>query len=122
MKDQIKIDGIRAFGFHGVLAEEKRDGQEFVVDLEIETSFGSAVAQDNLALTVDYSEVANRVVAVIEGDSCDLIETVCARILEMLLTIENVVAGKVTVHKPNAPLGVSFYGVSVSMTRQRDSQ
>ncbi len=121
MSDQIIIDGIRAFGFHGVLAQEKRDGQEFIVDLELETSFDAAATHDSLELTVDYSEVASRVVALVEQDRCDLIETVCARILEMLLKYENVRAARVTVHKPKAPLKVPFSNVSVSMRRQREA-
>jgi dihydroneopterin aldolase len=121
LRDQITIDGIRAFGFHGVLDQEKRDGQEFVVDLELEVSFDAAVTHDSLELTVDYSEVASRVVAIVERDRFDLIETLCARIIEMLLTYENIHAARVTVHKPKAPLEVPFSGVSVAMRRQRNS-
>ena len=118
MRDVIRIDGIEAFGFHGVFPEEKREGQTFVVDVEIETSFDDAIAHDDVALTVDYGDVASRVAEIIQGEPADLIETVCDRIVTMVLSYERVVATRVTVHKPHAPITVPFTGVSVSMYRE----
>ena len=35
MSDRITLKGVSARGFHGVLAAEKRDGQTFVVLLDL---------------------------------------------------------------------------------------
>jgi len=117
--DAVAIRGIRARGHHGVLPQERRDGQEFVVDVVMRFDTSPAAAADDLALTVDYSGVAARVVAVVSGEPVDLIETLAARIAEAVLIDERVDGVDVTVHKPDAPVGVPFDDVAVTIVRQR---
>ena len=118
VSDVIRIEGIEAFGYHGVFPQEKREGQTFLVDVDIETSFDEAIAHDDVAYTVDYGVVAERVAEIIQGEPADLIETVCDRIVTMVLSLERVKATRVTIHKPHAPISVPFAGVSVSRRRE----
>ena len=118
VSDVIRIEGIEAFGYHGVFPQEKREGQTFLVDVDIETSFDEAIAHDDVAYTVDYGVVAERVAEIIQGEPADLIETVCDRIVTMVLSLERVKATRVTIHKPQAPISVPFVGVSVSRRRE----
>ena len=118
VSDVIRIEGIEAFGYHGVFPQEKREGQTFVVDVDIETSFDEAIAHDDVAYTVDYGVVAERVAEIIQGEPADLIETVCDRIVTMVLSLERVKATRVTILKPQAPISVPFAGVSVSRRRE----
>jgi dihydroneopterin aldolase len=118
VSDVIRIEGIEAFGYHGVFPQEKREGQTFLVDVDIETSFDEAIAHDDVAYTVDYGVVAERVAEIIQGEPADLIETVCDRIVTMVLSLEGVKATRVTIHKPQAPISVPFAGVSVSRRRE----
>jgi dihydroneopterin aldolase len=117
--DRIAVTGIAAFGHHGVLAEEKRDGQPFVVDVVLGVDTRAAAATDDLARTVDYSAVAARVVALVEGEPLDLIETLAQRIADAALAFPLVSSVEVTVHKPEAPVGVPFRDVTVSIVRDR---
>ena len=55
--DQIFIEGLQVYGYHGVYEQEKNDGQMFLVDCVIETSFAEAVHSDDLSNTVDYGNV-----------------------------------------------------------------
>ena len=118
VSDVIRIEGIEAFGYHGVFPQEKREGQTFLVDVDIETSFDEAIAHDDVAYTVDYGVVAERVAEIIQEEPADLIETVCDRIVTMVLSLERVKATRVTIHKPQAPISVPFAGVSVSRRRE----
>ena len=118
VSDVIRIEGIEAFGYHGVFPQEKREGQTFLVDVDIETSFDEAIAHDDVAYTVDYGVVAERVAEIIQGEPADLIETVCDRIVTMVLSLERVKATRVTILKPQAPISVPFAGVSVSRRRE----
>ncbi len=118
VSDVIRIEGIEAFGYHGVFPQEKREGQTFLVDVDIETSFDEAITHDDVACTVDYGVVAERVAEIIQGEPADLIETVCDRIVTMVLSLERVKATRVTIHKPQAPISVPFAGVSVSRRRE----
>jgi dihydroneopterin aldolase / 2-amino-4-hydroxy-6-hydroxymethyldihydropteridine diphosphokinase len=119
MSDRISLGGVRARGFHGVLPEEKVQGQDFVVDVLLDVDLSRAAGTDDLAHTVSYAEVAADVVALVEGPSLDLIETLAGRIADAVLARPLVEAVEVTVHKPQAPVGVPFGDVAVTIRRER---
>ena len=52
MADLIRLAGVSGRGFHGVFEHERRDGQEFVVDVELEADLSWAGQSDALADTV----------------------------------------------------------------------
>lgn len=117
--DRIVVTGIRGHGRHGVFDHERRDGQEFVVDVELEVATAAAAATDDLADTVDYGEVALAVHALIVGEPVDLVETLAERIADACLGFGPVAAVHVTVHKPGAPIPVPFDDVQLQITRRR---
>jgi len=118
--DSIRLVGLRARGFHGVLPEERRDGQDFVVDVEVHLDTRRAAATDDLAATVDYGTLAQRVVDVVAGEPFDLIETLAEHIAAVALEAGLVQAVDVVVHKPSAPIPVPFADVEVRISRSRD--
>jgi dihydroneopterin aldolase / 2-amino-4-hydroxy-6-hydroxymethyldihydropteridine diphosphokinase len=120
MTDHIVLQGVSARGFHGVLDLEKADGQDFVVDVALEVDLRRAGGSDLLAHTVNYAEVAADVVALVSGPSLDLIETLADQIAAAALRRPLVQAVEVTVHKPQAPVGVPFGDILVVVERHRD--
>ena len=120
MTDEIALTGIRAVGFHGVYEHERREGQEFVADVVLDLSLRAAAASDDVADTVHYGELAERVAAVLAGEPADLLETVAQRIADVALAYPIVDAVAVTVHKPQAPITVPFGDVSVTLRRRRE--
>ena len=74
-RDRIRLAGVRGRGFHGVFEHERREGQEFVVDVELAVDLAPAGASDDLADTVNYGEIGAAALARIEGEPHDLIET-----------------------------------------------
>ncbi|MDN8547983.1 dihydroneopterin aldolase [Microbacterium sp. NM3R9] len=120
MSDRITVTGIRSIGYHGVYEHERREGQEFVADVELELSLADAAASDDVADTVHYGELSERVAAILAGDAADLLETVADRIVRAALAFDRVDAVTVTVHKPQAPIPVPFGDVSVTLTRRRE--
>ena len=117
--DRIVLTGIRATGFHGVLPEERQRGQEFVVDVEVVLPLGVAAATDSVLATVHYGELAQALVAAVERDPVDLIETVADRVARIVLDDPRVERTVVTVHKPAAPIPVPFGDVAVRIERVR---
>lgn len=120
MSDRITVTGIRSIGYHGVYEHERREGQVFVADVELELSLADAAASDDVADTVHYGELSERVAAILAGEPADLLETVADRIVRAALAFERVDAVTVTVHKPQAPIPVPFGDVSVTLTRRRE--
>ncbi|OZD56760.1 dihydroneopterin aldolase [Rhodococcus sp. 06-1477-1B] len=117
--DRITLTGVRAVGHHGVYADEKRDGQEFVVDAALSLSLRRAAESDDVADTVHYGELAERLVEIVEGDPVDLLETLAQRLADAVLADARVDAVTITVHKPQAPIPVPFGDVAVTISRSR---
>lgn len=120
VRDRIRLSGLKATGYHGVFDHERRDGQEFTVDLVLYTDLRPAAAADDLTLTAHYGELAEQVCAIIAGDPVNLIETLAERIAAHVLAGFSVVdAVEVTVHKPHAPITVPFGDVAIQIHRER---
>ncbi|WP_439564442.1 dihydropteroate synthase [Microcella sp.] len=117
--DAITLTGLRAFAHHGVFDHERRDGQEFVIDVTAHLDLRGAGSDDELASTVHYGVLAEQVVAAVERDPVDLIESVAERVAGVVLRHGAVWQTEVTVHKPQAPITVPFADVSVTIVRGR---
>ena len=102
---------------------ERENGQEFVVDVVLHTDTAPAARTDDLAHTVDYAAVAADVVALVAGEPVNLIETLADRIARRVGARDFVIAVEVTVHKPQADLGLAGGAhaddVSVTIYRER---
>lgn len=115
--DRLALRGLRARGRHGALAREREEAQVFVVDAVLGLDIRPAAAGDDLARTVDYGALAGRLVAVVEGEPVNLIETLAQRLAAECLAEPAVREAEVTVHKPQAPLSFPFEDVSVTILR-----
>ncbi|HEX2307417.1 MAG TPA: dihydroneopterin aldolase [Jatrophihabitantaceae bacterium] len=117
MTDLISLTGLRGYGHHGVYEDERRDGQEFVVDVTLELDTAAAAASDDVADTVHYGELAATLVAIIEGEPVNLLERLAQRLADRCLSDPRVAAVTVTVHKPQAPIPHEFADVAVTIRR-----
>ncbi|MFF0814596.1 dihydroneopterin aldolase [Rhodococcus sp. NPDC003318] len=121
MSDRIELRGLRVRGHHGVFDHEKRDGQDFLVDVTVWLNLTAAAASDDLADTLDYGALAQTAADIVAGPPRDLIESVSAEIADAVLRDERVDAVEVTVHKPSAPIPLTFADVAVVARRSRRS-
>ncbi|MGP3987855.1 dihydroneopterin aldolase [Streptomyces sp. 3N207] len=117
--DRVTLRGLAARGHHGVFAREREEGQTFVVDLDMGLDTRPAAEGDDLSRTVHYGVVAEEVVAVVEGEPVDLVETLAQRIADTCLRHEAVQEVEVVVHKPEAPITVPFEDVTITIKRSR---
>lgn len=123
MADRIELKGLVAYGHHGVLPHETENGQSFTVDLTCWLDTAEAAAGDDLTKTVNYAELAQLAHDAVTGEPRQLIETVAAEIAETALArYERLHAVEVTIHKPHAPIPLSFADVAVVARRSRKSQ
>lgn len=119
MTDRIELRGLQVRGNHGVFDHERVDGQDFNVDITVWMDLSGAAASDALADTYDYGVLAQRAAAVIAGPARDLIETVAAEIADDVMGDARVQAVEVTLHKPHAPIPLTFADVAVVAHRSR---
>lgn len=123
VRDAITVTGLKATGFHGVFEHEKRDGQEFTIDVTLYTDIRPAAETDDLALTLNYGELAEVVIREIQSGPYDLIETLAERTAAAIFShyddAARLVALDLTVHKPQAPITVPFRDVTITIHRER---
>ncbi len=119
MADRIELRGLTVRGHHGVFDHERRDGQDFVVDITVWIDLAAAAASDCLEDTFDYGVLAQRAAAILAGPPRNLIETVSAEIAEDVMADARVHAVEVVVHKPAAPIPLTFADVAVVARRSR---
>jgi len=120
MSDQIVLTGIHGFGYHGLFEQERKDGQDFFVDLTLAVDLKPASQSDAIADTVNYAEITDLVVEEITSNPVNLIEKLAARIAERVLNQHlKVKSVTVTVHKPQAPVAAQLKDIAVVVTRAR---
>ncbi len=118
MRYEIFIDKLECFGFHGVLEEEKRLGQKFIISSKLTVNSPEGVEEDNCEKTVNYAQVCELMAQIAENERYDLIETLADTIAKEIL-IKFSMVEKVTVHvdKPGAPIRQSVENVGVEVKR-----
>ncbi|WP_182359071.1 dihydroneopterin aldolase [Tomitella gaofuii] len=120
--DKVTLTGLTIRGRHGVFEHEKRDGQDFVVDVTVWFDQRPAAVSDDLADTVDYGALAQCAADIVAGPPLDLIEAVAARIADAVAAWPRIDAVEVTVHKPSAPIPLQFVDVAVTARRGGGAQ
>ena len=111
----IELAGLEVFGYHGVNEDERRDGQRFLYDLELEV--GEAGSNDRIEDAVDYREVAACVREVSESRAFHLLEALAAAVADALLERFPVVRVRVRVRKPDVRLPVEHAAATVERSR-----
>lgn len=118
--DKITIKGLELFAYHGVNPEEKRDGQNFVIDMDYYVDITKACHLDSLDDTVSYAKVVKTIRKAFTSEKYDLIEraaqVVADAVLEEYPTIFKL---EITLKKPEAPISADFEYVAVTITRER---
>lgn len=115
--DKIVLSGMEFFGYHGVLPEEKRSGQPFIVTVEMYLDLEPAGRSDDLTRTVNYAEAFEKVKEITEQKRFDLIEALAEAIADELLINFQIEKVTVIIDKPQAPLPGKSLGARVEITR-----
>lgn len=116
--DEIRIEGLEVFAYHGVYPEENEIGQSFYVNVVLYTDTRRAGKEDKLSLSTNYGEVCQLITDWLQGHTWNLIETVAeSTARQILLEYPLVKALDLEVRKPQAPIGLPFESVSVKVHR-----
>lgn len=117
--DEIIIENLQVYAYHGVYQEENETGQNFYVNAVLYMDTRKAGQEDKLELTTSYGEVCNFIHAYIGRTVFKLIETVAEKTAEAVLSEFPLVEGiTLEIRKPEAPIGLEVQSVSVRITRR----
>lgn len=118
----IEIKGLRQDACHGVLESEKVTPQPFVFDIYLDFDGYAAAQSDDIAQTVNYSEVCRLVTDFCKDNSFNLIEKLSYGAAYLIMEkFQNIKRATVTVHKPQAPIPLTFGDVSATATVERNT-
>jgi dihydroneopterin aldolase len=115
----IEVRGLTVHANHGVHSDEREHGQRFVLDLVLVPRSSLGCETDRLGDTVSYGDAARMAVEVATSTRFDLIERLAAHVADALLARLPLERATITVHKPEAPLGLEFDDVAVTVSRVR---
>ena len=122
MNDIISVKNLRVFAHHGVLPEEKRDGQYFYLDINLYGDFLIPCLSDDLNDAVNYDEVCNCAYRAMTENTFDLIERAAQVVCESILRQFDAVSGvEITLKKPHAPVKCEIEYAAVTIRRGRET-
>ncbi|HVH30253.1 MAG TPA: dihydroneopterin aldolase [bacterium] len=119
MPDHVLLSGMRFHTRHGVLGEERTQGQDFLVDVDVEADLGGAGQSDDLQRTIDYRRVYGIVTEVMLGAPQNLIETLAEMIATKILVLDRISAVTVRVRKPQVKLPGPLESAGVEIRREK---
>ncbi len=117
---KIFVKQLEFVGRHGVYDEERRDGRQFQVDLEVVVEEDSSTRSDDLEETLDYRALAEVVTEVADGPSRYLVEKLAGDILEAVFDRHQEVCEATVCVRKHAPDVVGkprWVGVELRRTR-----
>ena len=110
MSATIELYGLELHGFHGVLEQERRDGQRFLYDLWLDV--GERGRSDRLEDALDYRDVV-ACVHEVNAVPFQLLEALAASVADALVARFDLAHVRVRVRKPDVALPVEFSAVTV---------
>ena len=118
--DKIIISDLKLFGYHGVNPEEKRDGQNFYLDVTAFLDLSRACRSDDLEDTVSYAKIIKTAAAHFNDEAFDLIERAAQHLADVIFAeFPAIAALEITLKKPEAPIRAAFGCVAVEIRRER---
>lgn len=116
--DEIRIDNLEVYAYHGVLSEENEKGQHFYLSAVLYTDTRKAGKSDNLADSTHYGLVCGEMARAMKEQRFCLIERAAEHVAKRVLCMfPNVRELVLEVRKPEAPIGLVFGSVSVKIRR-----
>jgi dihydroneopterin aldolase len=114
--DAIALHGVHAYGRHGANPGEREHRQLIEIDLTAELDLNAAQRSDDLAQTLDYDALHDRILRIVSTTSYALLERLGGDLLDAVFADDRVVCATVTLSKPQILGGAT---PSVTLTRDR---
>jgi dihydroneopterin aldolase len=115
--DRIFLRGLAVECIIGFIEWERRIKQTVVIDLELPVDCRRAARTDEVADTLDYKQVAKRVIAFVSDSQFKLVETLAERTALLILQEFGVDWVRVGINKPGAIRGSRDVGVTIERSR-----
>ena len=120
-KDIVSLEGIEIYAFHGFYEEERKIGNQYVVDVHVTTNFEKAAQADDLLGTVNY-ETIYAIVKEEMAIPAKLLERLAQRMIDRMFAAFDIVEQvELCVAKKNPPIGGVAKQSKITMVRSKNS-
>lgn len=116
---KININDIPCYCSIGIASEEKKMGQQLIVDVAVEIDSEKVSKTDSVSDTVSYVDIYDIVQKVGQSKSFSVIEFLAEEIASNILQLSLIISAKVKVHKPHIPYKGFHGNVSVEVERKK---
>lgn len=118
-KDEIRIEKLEVYAYHGVYPEERKRGQIFMVSAVLYSDIHRAGAEDKIEFSTDYGSVSLFIEKQMRENTYHTLEAVAENLAREILLNYNLISGlDLEVYKPEAPIPLPFGCVSVKIHRR----
>ncbi len=111
--DKIFLRELEVEAIIGIWDWERQIKQKVRIDLEMATDIRAAATSDSIDDTLNYKNVAKRLIGFVSDSQFQLVETLSERIAEIVVSEFAVPWVKVTVNKPGAIRGSKDVGIVI---------
>lgn len=117
-KDEIRIDKLEVYAYHGVYPEERKRGQIFMVSAVLYADTRRAGTEDKIEHSTDYGDVCIFIEKWMKKNTCYTLEAVAEKLAEdILIKYDLICRLDLEIYKPEAPIPLPFKCVSVKISR-----
>ncbi len=122
MTDTIQVQGIRCYGYTGLLPEEQVLGQWFEVNLTIWADLAVSAQSDQITDTVDYRQAIALTKQLISQEKFALVEKLAQAIADAVLTIDLVEQVRVQLIKVSPPIPDFGGSIVIDIKRSKNKE
>ena len=115
--DKIFIRNLELRTIIGLYERERTAKQALILNLELRGDFSRAGKTDSLEGSVNYREVEEQVIALVENSSFHLLEALGEAVAALCLSFPEVVSVKITLDKPGAALRADSIALEIERSR-----
>lgn len=117
-KDEIRIEKLEVYAYHGVYPEERKRGQIFLISAVLYTDIHKAGKEDKIEYSTDYGDVSVFIEKWMKNNTCHTLEAVAENLARDILLNYDLICGlDLEIFKPEAPIPIPFECVSVKIHR-----
>ena len=111
--DIVYIRDLRIDTFIGIYDWEQQLRQTLSIDLDMATDVAATAAADDISMTLDYKAISDRLLAMIENQHFELLESLAEQIAALLLDEFQVRWLRLRLGKPGAVPAAADVGVVI---------
>lgn len=115
--DIIYLSDLKIETIIGIYDWERTTKQTISIDLEMATDIRKAAEHDHIDYTLNYKDVAKRLISYVEATDFQLVETLAEKITEIVLNEFNVPWVKLKLSKPGAIRGAKDVGIIIERSK-----